>query len=79
MEVVNMPLNVENTINFQNMPETTSYRGMRERETQEIIKKLKEGLKPKRYNNYYMELGGKTYNGWSKEDVERLAWKDETN
>lgn len=65
---------IANTINDQilYLSHGTSYANKREEEKLEIIKKLKEGLKPVRYNDNYIELGGKTYNGWSKEDIEKL-------
>ena len=67
-----LKLNIDNTISFQNVPDATSYKSARAREAEEIRDKLRKGLVPVRYNDYYMELGGKTYNGWDRDDVERL-------
>lgn len=65
-------LNLTNTLKLQNIPGTTSYSAMRTKEAEEIRELLNKGLTPIRYNDYYMELGGKTFNGWSEKDVERL-------
>jgi hypothetical protein len=65
-------LNLTNTLKLQNIPGTTSYSSLRTKEAEEIKELLNKGLIPIRYNDYYMELGGKTFNGWSKDDVERL-------
>lgn len=65
---------ISNTINDQNIFSSHSqiYCTTREREKQEIITKLKAGIKITRYNDNYIELGGKTYNGWSEEDIRKL-------
>lgn len=65
-------LNINNTINTQYIPNSIAYQSAREREEKEIKEKLKKGLVPIRYNDYFMELGRKTYNGWCKRDVEKL-------
>lgn len=69
-----MKNSITNTLNdqIQYLSHGASYAVKREEEKLEIIKKLREGLKPVRYNDNYIELGGKTYNGWSKEDIEKL-------
>ena len=67
-----LKLNIDNTLKFQNIPDATSYKSSRLREMEEIREKLRLGFVPVRYNDYYVELGGKTYNGWSKEEVEKL-------
>ena len=65
-------LNLTDTLKSQNLPGTTSYSSLRAREAIEIKELLDRGFVPIRYNDYYMELGGKTFNGWSEKDVERL-------
>lgn len=68
--------NYNNTISYERIDRPGSYIVPRTLERNKIVHLLSLGHEPTYYRNFIM-INGKTFNGWSKEDIEKLKQGEE--